>query len=571
MAIALSSAQTWAHESTLYNIRSVDAAVRSDGTIALAYAGSDNSMNGLLALGTLNTTTGQLGGVVVASYAQATGGAPFAAIGPIDLEAGPGGRVSVQMRMNEAGLTNDTNAALLIQRFQNGALAGDAVPVNPATPTDITSAYSALVYGGKGDFAVFFTEQVGSNLSNGIRMATFSANGTAQGGPVTVIADHPAGGLVSVDANPIMVDAVAMKGGGYGLVWTESSAFQAPTYGQPRVMFQALDATGTAIGTALEIDGTSAQRAQIVALESGRMAVVWLDYSLGDQGVFKGQILSSAGAKIGGVFDISSSLSTQEGDMSLAATECGGFAVVWRDVTNQTFLGRMFNSNGEAKGNDFAILDTAGQFIGATAGLVAQGGTVYTWLHGLNGTVGSGFVLQGQAFSTAASWGVKLRDTAGTGVLAGAGLDDILSGLGGRDRITGQGGNDILSGDAGNDRISGGAGIDEITGGTGRDQLSGGLGADALVFLSAAEGGDTISDFAGAEGDRLVFSKAGFGGASAVLSGATVNTAHAGLFFNTTTGELTYDSDGSGAAARQLIVTLTGVTSLAFDDSLFLA
>jgi Ca2+-binding RTX toxin-like protein len=91
------------------------------------------------------------------------------------------------------------------------------------------------------------------------------------------------------------------------------------------------------------------------------------------------------------------------------------------------------------------------------------------------------------------------------------------------------------------------------------------------VFQGFAEGGDTITDFNGAEGDRLVFSTAGFGGATTVLSGAVLNTAHQGLFFNTTTGVLTHDADGAGASSVLTIAKLTGVTSLAFADMLFLA
>lgn len=126
-----------------------------------------------------------------------------------------------------------------------------------------------------------------------------------------------------------------------------------------------------------------------------------------------------------------------------------------------------------------------------------------------------------------------------------------------------------MRGGYGNDRLVGGTGRDLIDGGAGRDRLTGGAGADSFVFNAASDGGDKITDFNAAEGDRLVFHRAGFNDAYGVLSGATLNTSHAGLFFETSTGLLTYDPDGAGAAARIVVAELIGVTSLAFGDAVF--
>lgn len=573
MAIVREAARTWVHEANEFNIRSVDGVVRSDGRIVLGWAGGGNDLNGVVKIGLLDEASDSVTSVQTTSYAQAVGGLPAATVLKIDLEAGPGGRVAALLPMSET--TGDLNNALLVQRYDGTATAGSAVAVNPATPADLTMPYSALVYGAKGGYSVFYYEQIsGSNGSGGIRVARFNADGSPTEAPKIVIADHTNAGLITTEANPIFVDATRMTNGNTALVWTESTAFAAPTFGTPKVMFQTVSASGTALGAAVEIDGTSAQQAQIITLTGGRLVVAWLDSAqnssaTGAIGVWKAQIMSAAGDKIGGAFELSSGVTTQEADLSLVALGDGGFAASWRDMSNQTLLGRMFGEGGKARGADFALLDTELQFANGHATLIAKGTSLYAGVYGLNPTVGTGFVLQGQVFDTAASWGLKRDGGVGADTMTGAGLDDVFSGLGGRDTLRGNDGNDNLNGGSGADRIYGGAGFDMIRGGTGADVLSGEAGADSFLFASAAEGGDRITDFDSAGADRLIFTSSGFGGATGILSGASLNTSHKGLFFNTSTGVLTYDADGAGGVAAKTIVTLTGVSALAFDDYLF--
>jgi Ca2+-binding RTX toxin-like protein len=154
--------------------------------------------------------------------------------------------------------------------------------------------------------------------------------------------------------------------------------------------------------------------------------------------------------------------------------------------------------------------------------------------------------------------------------LAGTARDDRLAGNGGQDTLTGGSGNDLLSGGTARDVLNGGDGRDRLEGGTSADRLTGGRGGDAFVFRSAGEGGDRITDFDAAEGDRLVLFRDGFGGAASVQSGATVNTAHGGLFFHTASGELSYNGDGSGVGERVLVARLTGVSVLGVQDVIFL-
>jgi Ca2+-binding RTX toxin-like protein len=125
--------------------------------------------------------------------------------------------------------------------------------------------------------------------------------------------------------------------------------------------------------------------------------------------------------------------------------------------------------------------------------------------------------------------------------------------------------------------ITGGAYDDTLTGGSASDILTGGAGADHFVFNNlAANGGDKLADFT-ATVDQLDFSKAIFAGLGDVgplvavkfWSSASDITAHSAddrLIYNTTTGTLYYDADGTEAATAIKIATFGGLPALTSDD-----
>jgi Ca2+-binding RTX toxin-like protein len=167
----------------------------------------------------------------------------------------------------------------------------------------------------------------------------------------------------------------------------------------------------------------------------------------------------------------------------------------------------------------------------------------------------------------------------GTHTGTGNTLDNVITGNTTSNTLVGLDGNDTLNGGAGNDTLQGGNGIDRLLGGAGNDTLNGGAGADTFVFNTAPNGSsnlDTLQDFTSGS-DGLAFSRAiftGLGaagalGADAFWSGAGVNAAHDAsdrLIYNTTTGALWYDADGTGATAAIQVATLTGHPALAFSD-----
>ncbi len=151
----------------------------------------------------------------------------------------------------------------------------------------------------------------------------------------------------------------------------------------------------------------------------------------------------------------------------------------------------------------------------------------------------------------------------------------ILDGLETGDLLVGGAGSNVLYGTMGKDTVRGNEGNDTLGGGAGADTLTGGLGADRFLFDTAphATNVDVITDFSVVQGDKLVLENAIFAALTAtgalnssmLRSGAGITTAADGndyLLYNTSTGALYYDADGTGATAAIQIVTLTGIPAL---------
>jgi Ca2+-binding RTX toxin-like protein len=142
--------------------------------------------------------------------------------------------------------------------------------------------------------------------------------------------------------------------------------------------------------------------------------------------------------------------------------------------------------------------------------------------------------------------------------------------------LFGWNGDDTLWGGPSDDTLRGGAGNDWLEGGEGADLLRGGAGFDWFVWRAPSEGGDTIRDFAADlsnpfELDTLYFE--GFGGGlipfqpldpsqfEANTTGVA-STAEARFIYNTATGVLVFDVDGTGADAAVVIADFTGRPAL---------
>lgn len=210
-------------------------------------------------------------------------------------------------------------------------------------------------------------------------------------------------------------------------------------------------------------------------------------------------------------------------------------------------------------GDDTYIVDSTGDraFETQGAGSRADAGGVDTVRSSVNFTLGNfveNLVLTGSA------------DVNGTGNAA----DNSL---------TGNAGNNRLDGKAGDDEIDGGGGNDVLVGGLGNDVLTGGAGNDIFRFdtrLSASSNVDQITDFGG--GDRIQLENAVFTRlrSTGTLSddlfvagdGAVALDANDHIIYDSGTGALYYDPDGSGSAAMVQFATLTGAPTLGASDFL---
>jgi Ca2+-binding RTX toxin-like protein len=147
--------------------------------------------------------------------------------------------------------------------------------------------------------------------------------------------------------------------------------------------------------------------------------------------------------------------------------------------------------------------------------------------------------------------------------------------------LTGNDAGNILNGGAGTDTLNGGLGSDSLNGSLGNDNLTGGTGPDYFVFntaLNATTNKDLITDFSVVD-DTIRLENGIMTGLGTTLgtlsaakfwSGAGVVAAHDAddrMIYNTTTGALYYDADGTGAVAAIQIATIGSVTHAALTNA----
>ncbi|MEQ1951493.1 calcium-binding protein [Mesorhizobium sp. CN2-181] len=146
------------------------------------------------------------------------------------------------------------------------------------------------------------------------------------------------------------------------------------------------------------------------------------------------------------------------------------------------------------------------------------------------------------------------------------------------ENLFGSGFNDSVFGDNGNNAINGGAGSDTIKGYGGNDTLTGGAGVDFFVFNSAldmATNVDAIADFNVAADtiqlDNAVFTALAATGTLAASAfkdiAVAAKDADDRVIYNSDTGALYYDADGSGGTFGNVkFATLTGAPDLTAAD-----
>ena len=141
----------------------------------------------------------------------------------------------------------------------------------------------------------------------------------------------------------------------------------------------------------------------------------------------------------------------------------------------------------------------------------------------------------------------------------------------------------VLVGNSAANTLNGGTGNDILNGGLGKDTLTGGAGNDFFVFdtaLSSASNVDSLTDFA-AGLDKIQLDKDIFTALQAVgtLSSASFKASATGaagddndyFLYNTTSGALFYDADGSGQGVAVQFATLTTKPAVTANDFIVVA
>lgn len=166
-------------------------------------------------------------------------------------------------------------------------------------------------------------------------------------------------------------------------------------------------------------------------------------------------------------------------------------------------------------------------------------------------------------------------------IASNTGIEAAIGGSG-SDTITGNNLGNTLNGMAGSDKLQGGAGSDILIGGTGTDTLNGGSGNDVFRFAAPTDGGDIITDFSAVSGNDDVFQikASAFGGgliANTLLAAGQLQisasdvaaTSAVRFIFETDTGILRYDDDGSGSHAAVVLATLQAGATVNLNDFQF--
>ncbi len=155
-----------------------------------------------------------------------------------------------------------------------------------------------------------------------------------------------------------------------------------------------------------------------------------------------------------------------------------------------------------------------------------------------------------------------------------------LSGSDEADELRGNDERNVIDGGDGNsaDILSGRGGNDTLIGGNGDDIMSGGNGNDVFVYWNLANCGDTINGFSSSgvgNNDTIRLAAANFGGLPEGALGANrfianasgqAETAGQRFIYETDTGILRYDANGSNGGGVTIIATLSGAPAFTIDD-----
>jgi Ca2+-binding RTX toxin-like protein len=230
----------------------------------------------------------------------------------------------------------------------------------------------------------------------------------------------------------------------------------------------------------------------------------------------------------------------------------------------------------------------SGNVINGTSGNDTLSGTAAN--DTINGLAGNDVILAGSTGGSDVIDGgadrdsIEFKERATSAVVVDYGSGTITGGSSGSisftsiERVVGSNFNDSLTGNTAAQNLTGQGGADTLAGAGGADTLWGGGGNDAFIFRDmGTANADRVSDFISGQ-DKLQLDDAAFTAIGAMGNFAAgdarfwasgTGAAHDlndRVMYNTSTGQLYYDADGTGSGAAQHITTLTNITTIAATD-----
>jgi Ca2+-binding RTX toxin-like protein len=481
-------------------------------------------------------------------------------------------------------------------------LVGGAMSVGPVfrvntTTTDSQTAPSVAALAG-GGYVVTWQSQGQDGSGAGVYAQRYDASGNAVG------FEFPVNGTTALEQTRPAV--IALNGGGFVIVWEGKGVGDAAG-----IFMQRYDANGVRLGGETRVNNVTTDTQNLpsaCALADGGYVVVWTSPTDGDSGGIYLRRYDAAGNALAAAQQVNDTWLGHQEVPDVAALADGGFIVTWESNDQDGDDFGVFAKRYDAAGNaiDAVLTGTAGpdEIVWTSAGHVQiDGGEGNDSLYGstgndlLIGGLGNDTLRGGQGADTLkGGLGNDLmivNDTRDVLIeLAGGGTDTVKSRvtmtlgdnlenltLTDKGLINGTGNalNNKLTGNDSANQLDGGDGADTLNGAKGNDTLTGGAGKDIFLFASAVNPDvnvDTITDFTRLIDkirlDDDIFVGLGQVTGNTVLSSAQFYKAAGAtgphdaddrIIYNTTTGDLYYDADGTGSGANPVRFAVLGTTT----------
>ncbi|MDU1092190.1 MAG: cadherin domain-containing protein, partial [Leclercia adecarboxylata] len=390
--VQLASGATYTVMSSSDSILSVTA-LNDAGAYAVAWIGKD----GTSSYSSIFTQSFNADGTPLSAAAQLDGAASAHDLAPQIATLADGGYI-VSWSISSGGI--------YVQRFDDtGVAVGNTVPLAVSGSSGNASPQVSVL--DNGSYVV--TWQGYTTGDYHIYVQQFDATGN---GTTPVMLDATTGNSNNYESQP---QITALTNGGYVVTWSgynySGSNYNSSTY------VQQFDATGTRVGSIVELDGSSNANnggnytyPYVAALADGGYAITWMEYDNSngyyDYKVYVQQF-SAGGSKVGDAVQLDAPHNSTSNDRDqfprITALGDGGYAVTWMSIgsSNWDIYAQKFNASGVAVG-DIVRLEASGganDLYPQVTAVGADGEYMVTWYGYSPGSGVSGYHLYVQKFN----------------------------------------------------------------------------------------------------------------------------------------------------------------------------